>query len=84
MNINPIDRLPDDKFRRNRESNNRMKELLLEFYDSEDEYAEITFDHGEYSNSSSLFSSVRQAIKSLDIPLEAVTIRGGVFVRRCD
>lgn len=84
MNRHKIDEIPSGYIRNSKQNNNRLQQLLIEFYESEDDYNEIEFDHGEYATSQSLYSGVKKAIEALDLPIRAVMVRGGVYLRRED
>lgn len=84
MQINKIDRFPDDTQRNTKVSNNNIRRLLMDFYESDMDYAEIEFSHGEYSTSQSLYSGLRKSIASLQLPIEVRLIQGGVYLGRLD
>lgn len=84
MYRNAIPELPSTLSRNSKEKNNRLKQLILDFYNSTDDYSELFFDHGEYASSVSLYTGAKKAIESLQIPVEVIMIRGGVYLRRTD
>lgn len=84
MQFRKIDRLPDDTQRNSRTSNNNIQRLLMDFYESDADYAEVDFDFGEYSTSQSLYSGLRKSIQRLQLPIEAQLIQGGIYLSRTD
>lgn len=85
MYLKPTDRLPEKLERSTDRNNNSLKMLILNFYNSDEDLAEIIFDHGEYSSSSSLYSGVKKALSVLgDLPVEAEFRQGGVYLRRTE
>lgn len=80
MRLNYINALPS-KLSRN---NHSLKAIVLEFYNSEDDYAEVEFDNGEYVSSHSLCDGLRKAIHALDVPVKVTMIQGGVYLERTD
>lgn len=84
MRINHISNLPDDAQRNSKISNNNIQRMLMDFYESDMEYAEVEFDHGEYATSQSLYSGMRKSIQKLQLPIEARLIQGGVYLVRME
>lgn len=84
MYLKPVDRLPEKHVRNSFRANNKLKELVLSFYNSTDEYAEVEFQHGEYLSNQNLYSGIKRAIKALDLPLEVDMIQGGIYLRRTE
>lgn len=82
MHSKMIKELPDNKSRNRKSTNNKLKRLIIDFFDSGDDYNEIIFDSDEYSSSVSLYTGAKKAIYSLNIPVEVVMIHGGVYLRR--
>lgn len=80
MKLNSLASLPL-KLARN---NHSLKAIILEFYNSEDDYAEVEFDNGEYVSSHSLCDGLRKAIHALDVPVKVIMIQGGVYLKRAD
>lgn len=84
MYLKEIDAIPDRNERYSREGNKNLKSMILDFYESPMEQAEIVFNHGEYSSSQSLYSGVRKAAAKLNLPIAVEYIQGGVYLRRTD
>lgn len=84
MYLKEVEVIPDRNERYSREGNKNLKSMILSFYESPMEQAEIIFQHGEYSSSQSLYSGVRKAINRLDLPIVVEYIQGGVYLRRTD
>lgn len=78
MKLNSLSELPC----KNSRNNHGLKTIILEFYNSEDDYAEVEFDNGEYVSSHSLCDGLRKAIIALDIPVKVRMIQGGVYLER--
>lgn len=83
MDLNYLDKLPERR-RGSARFNNKIQQKIYEFYNSDRDYAEVTFNYGEYNSSASLMSSLQKAIPKLDLPVEALMIDGGVYLRRTD
>lgn len=85
MYLKPVDYLPEKLERKTSRNNNSIKLLILNFYNSDLDLAEIIFEHGEYSSSSSLYSCVKKALDVMDdIPIAAEFRQGGVYLRRTE
>lgn len=84
MKIRMIDSLPSKHQKLETRSNNKLKNIAQSFYDSDSNYAEVEFYHGEYTSSVSLCSGLRKAIAILGLPISAEIIQGGVYLRRLD
>lgn len=82
MYTRPIQEIPPRGNRNMKGNNYRLKNLVNEFYYSEDKCIEVIFDSDEYASSYSLYSGLRKAISSLGFPLESVLIKGAVYLRR--
>lgn len=80
MKIKPIASIPN-KVTRN---NHSLKAIILDFYNSEHDYAEIEFDYGEYVSSSVLCDGLRKAIRTLGLPVRATMSQGGVYLERTE
>lgn len=85
MYLKPIDRIPERGERSVKRANNNIKNMLLDFYNSESDIAEVMFSHREYVSSASLYSSIKKALNILhDIPITAEFIQGGIYLRRTE
>ena len=85
MYLKEINQIPDHYERYSKQGNRNLKSLIMEFYESTMDQAEVVFNHGEYSSSQSLYSGIRRAIMSLnDIPVKAEYVQGGVYLRRTE
>lgn len=85
MYLREIDRIPDRGERLSSRANNRIKNIILNFYESPMDLAEVVFNHGEYSSSSSLYSCIRKALDSMeDLPIDVDFRQGGVYLRRTE
>lgn len=82
MQINKLEHLPEDFQRNSRLNYNNIQRTLMDFYESDMDYAEVEFDSGEYSTSQSLYSGMRKSIQKLQLPIEARLIRGGIYLIR--
>lgn len=85
MYLRPLDRLPEKGWRQSSRSNNKIKTMLFEFYESDSDFAEVVFMKGEYSSSSSLYSGIKKALESpsfRDLSIAVDFIQGGVYLRR--
>lgn len=82
MQITQIDHYPDDTTRNSKVSNNDIRRLLFDFYESGMDYAEITFNSDEYSTSQSLYSGLRKSVAKAGLPIEVRLIQGGVYLGR--
>lgn len=82
MLVTRIDRYPDDTTRNTKVSNNDIRRLLFDFYESDMDYAEVTFNSDEYSTSQSLYSGLKKAISKVDLPVEVRLIQGAVYLGR--
>lgn len=80
MRLNPIAQLPS-KLARN---NHSLKAIIMDFYNSEDDYAEVEFDSGEYVSNQSLCDGLRKAVNALDLPVRVTMIQGGVYLERTE
>lgn len=85
MYLKELSYLPARGERKSIRGNNKLKTIIRQFYDSTMDYAEVVFNHGEYSSSSSLYSGLKKALDTMeDIPVIAEFIQGGVYLRRVD
>ncbi len=84
MRINKINELPEDFQRNSRLNYNNIQRTLMDFYESDMDYAEVEFDFGEYSTSQSLYSGMRKSIQKLQLPIEARLIRGAIYLIRTE
>lgn len=84
MKIKQIDSLPSKHQKLETRDNNKLKNVVRSFYNSDSDYAEVEFDYGEYSSNTSLCSGLKRAIQVLNLPLSAEIIRGGVYLRRLE
>lgn len=80
MRVNGIKSLPKKETR----NNHSLKAIILDFYNSTDDYAEVEFDSGEYISSMSLYDGLKKAVKSLELPVQVTMIQGGVYLERTD
>lgn len=84
MELKYVKEIPHPGRRNIKTTNNSVQKLVMDFYNSSQDYAELEFNHGEYSSSYSMYSGVKKAIIALDLPLEAVMVSGGVYLKRTD
>lgn len=85
MFLKEISGLPTRGERKKVRANNKLKTILLDFYNSSMDFAEVGFMHGEYSSSASLYSGLRKAMESMeDLPISVEFIQGGIYLRRTD
>lgn len=82
MLVTRIDRYPDDTTRNSKVSNNDIRRLLFDFYESDMDYAEVTFNSDEYSTSQSLYSGLRKSVAKVGLPIEVRLIQGSVYLGR--
>lgn len=82
MHYRKIENLPNNFVRNSRTTKNHLQTLILDFYNSEDEYAEFILEDGEYSTSQSLYSGAKKAVQALKLPISVIMIRGRVYLRR--
>lgn len=84
MRYVPIDNLPEVFSRSKRSFNNNLKKLILNFYHSPHDYAEVIFDDSEYASSNSLSSGISRAIQVLHLEddLKVQQLQGKVYLRR--
>lgn len=77
--------LPNQINRNTRPTNNAIQALMQRIYDDRStEVAHLVLEEDEYSSSHSAYSSVKNAIASLDLPLQAFMRHGEIYVRRMD
>lgn len=82
MYIRPIREIPISGNRNSKVNNYKLKAVVNEFYYSENDCIEIMFDSDEYASSYSLYSGLRKAALTLNLPVEAVMVKGAVYLRR--
>lgn len=85
MYLKEITNLPIRGERKNIRKNNSLKMLLIEFCDSNMDFAEVIYHRDEYSSASSLYSGLKKASDTMEhIPVSVEFIQGNVYLRRVD
>lgn len=80
MQIKRINSLPDNTQRNSRLNYNNIQRTLMDFCESDMEFASVDFDSDEYTTSQSLYSGMRKSIQKLHLPVEARLIRGSIYL----
>lgn len=84
MYLNHVDKIPDKSSRASIRKNNKIKETILDFYYSDESFARAEFYLGEYSSIQSAYSSLKKAVRSMELPIVVEVIQNDIYLRRAD
>lgn len=84
MYFTKIERIPNWKRRNSKLINNSIQQHIIDFYESNVNCAKVEFDEYEYASVYSLYSGVKKAIHTLELPLEIKLVHGEIYIRRID